>query len=670
MIRIEKIEFSNFRQYRNISIDFPNTNRYHLHVLRAKNGTGKTTLLNGILWCFYGKEYYISNEDKALPIINDGLVEESNNGDCLDVHVKITIVDDDSKSLVFDRKQTFQVLFDHVRNKKTVIGNQAQLTITVTELNTSTNSVVVEDPEEVLSLVKQYFDESIYDYYFFDGENLKSYFEKGKSEKIKDSIFNISQVTLLKNASSHTLNYATEKYRSASKMASEDISSLYEEEKTLKQDIEKLEDDNRNIENNLPIYQSKVDECDTVLREFAPVKSNQEKREEYLKQLNNYERQLKTTLEEKAAFIRKNIVLLNFYPRIKRTYDFIIKKEQEGNLPPNIDKNEIVKILNEHLKKCPICDGEIGPKAVEHLKSLLEKLDVSSETSNYLMSIKSSLENMVEECKKYPENKEKLLKTEKYLKDEINRINKELDKISAFLSNWANDGEDTVNVSKAEKDRKYFQDLITTSTAKMAVNNRDITSFKERLISVTKEIDNYQDKKSNKDILDEQIKVLRKLSSSYDSVRNRIMAKIKEEIQKETWNRFDSMIWKQNTFGGLEIDDNYEIVVKNTNGKEMFGSLGATEYMALAYAFTLAIHQASGKNCPLVVDSPLGRVSDDNRTNMATELLKVSMDKQIIMLFTPDEFSEEVHKVYDNNACSIRDIVLSTDETQIMKIGD
>lgn len=670
MIRIEKIEFSNYRQYRNISINFPNTNRYHLHVLRAKNGTGKTTLLNGILWCFYGKEYYISNEDKALPLINDGLVDESNDGDCLDVHVKITIVDEENKSLVFDRKQTFHVLFDNLRNKKTVIANQTQLTITVTELNTSANSIVVEDPEEVLSIVKQYFDESIYDYYFFDGENLKSYFEKGKSEKIKESIFNISQVTLLKNASNRTLNYATEKYRFASKIANEGIPSLYDEENRLKQDIEKLEKDNCDIDNNLPKYQSKVDECDTILREFAPVKSNQEKREEYLRQLKKHEIELKNILEEKAAFIRQNIVLLNFYPRIKATYNFIIKKEKEGNLPPNIDKNEIIKILDEHLKKCPICDGEIGPKSIEHLKGLLEKLDVSSETSNYLISIKSSLENMIEECKKYPEIKEKILRTEKYLKDEIVRINNELDKISAFLSNWANEDEDTVNVSKAENDRKYYQNLITSNTAKKAVNNKDIESFKERLINVTKEINDFEEKKSNKNILDEQIKVLRKLSSSYDSVRNQIMTKIKDEIQKETWNRFDSMIWKQNTFGDLEIDGNYEIVVKNTKGNEMSGSLSATEFMALAYAFTLAIHQASGKNCPLVVDSPLGRVSDDNRTNMATELLKVSMDKQIIMLFTPDEFSEEVHKVYDNNACSIRDIVLSTDETQIMKIGD
>jgi DNA sulfur modification protein DndD len=147
------------------------------------------------------------------------------------------------------------------------------------------------------------------------------------------------------------------------------------------------------------------------------------------------------------------------------------------------------------------------------------------------------------------------------------------------------------------------------------------------------------------------------------------MLEIKRRIEDQTWKRFSSMIWKKNTFGNCTISDNYEISVYNTTGNEMTGSLSATEYMALAYSFTLAIHDASGKNCPLVVDSPLGRVSDENRSKMATELLKVSKNKQIIMLFTPDEYSDEVSTVYDNGAASIRDIYLSAAEDEIDTIG-
>lgn len=665
MILINKIEFENFRQYKNINIEFPKSDKFNLHVLRAKNGTGKTTLLNGILWCFYGREHYLSNEDKALPIINDSLVEKSSNGEELYVNVRIS-VNDEGKMLVFERKQLFVVAADPLRGKNNSIPSASKLSITVTE-NDSSNSNVIEDQIEVESIVKQYFDESIFDYYFFDGENLKSYFKKDKTDKIKDSIFNISQVTLLKTASQHIIGMATEKYRQSSKINSDD-SSLLDDQINLKNKIDDLISENEKIEKDMPIWQEKVDDADSVLFGYAPVRNNQEKRTEYQRKLDKLQNEYKQFVDDRNAFIREYLVLLNYYPRFKSLFDLIIKKESDGNLPPNIDKTQVQNMLYNHVKNCPVCNNKIDDTAVNFLNSLLEKLDVSSETSNYLMSVKSSLEKLIERCEEYELEKDEILQTEKYLTDEITRVNKELDKISSFLANYSTDNS-TLDVSKIEKDRKYYQGLISSNTQKKAYNEKDINSYKDRLKDVEEQLETIVQKKSNKDILSKQVSILRTLSSNFDTVKDLIMKEIKNDIQKNTWNRFESMIWKTNTFGSVSINDNYEISVTNINGKEMTGSLSATEFMALAYSFTLAIHEASGKNCPLVVDSPLGRVSDDNRSNMANELLKVSMDKQIIMLFTPDEYSEEVRDVYDRNASTMRDIALSSDESQIEKVG-
>jgi hypothetical protein len=50
---------------------------------------------------------------------------------------------------------------------------------------------------------------------------------------------------------------------------------------------------------------------------------------------------------------------------------------------------------------------------------LLEQLDVSSATSNFLMLIKGSLEEVVETCKRFPEKYKEILQKEKYFTDEI-----------------------------------------------------------------------------------------------------------------------------------------------------------------------------------------------------------------------------------------------------------
>jgi DNA sulfur modification protein DndD len=147
---------------------------------------------------------------------------------------------------------------------------------------------------------------------------------------------------------------------------------------------------------------------------------------------------------------------------------------------------------------------------------------------------------------------------------------------------------------------------------------------------------------------------------------NNIINEILQEISFTTQRIFDEMIWKKNTFGKVSINGDYEVEVHNKNNVLMTASLSATEKMALAYAFTLAVHRASGKNCPLVIDSPLGRVSDENRGNMARSLLEISTitTKQLIMLFTPDEYSEEVKVVYDNKV-NVQELKLSMDETHV-----
>ncbi len=667
MIKIKSIEFENYRQYKKIAVDFDSSNDSNLFVLRAKNGTGKTTFLNGILWCLYEKESYLADEEKALPIINSSLVQQSNEKEPLNAKVTITI-DDGESTIIFERTQVFFVSVDPLRGIKNAVPGTSSLKIKVTPNDGFENTKVYEEEGDVQSLVKQYFDETIFDYYFFDGENLKNYFAKGKSKRIKDSIHNISQVTLLTNAISRLNERSTEKARSVAKIKSGD-DTIYTEIEALEKEIKRLEDENADIEANLPIYKKKFKEADDLLTGYAPIRANTKKRNELNTELIDLQKDYDSFKVKKQIFIREYLVALNFYPRAKATLDIINEKQEAGTLPPSIDKDQVRSILDNHIAKCPVCDAKIDGDAIKHLNELLDQLDVSSATSHFLTEIKGSLEQVVQKCKVFPKELKEINDSEKYYIDEIKKKEEEIENISSFLSNNADSNSSEFNVSKVESERSTYDTKIKNAELRHGLNEKDIKINNDELKKKKEERDNLEAKASSKDQLNNQVKVFRTLSSELGKVQSSIMNEIKDEIQKLTWDRFDSMIWKKNTFGSIEIDDSYAMSVYNVDGNEMTGGLSATEYMALAYSFTLAIHEASGKNCSLVVDSPLGRVSDDNRTNMAAELLKVSYEKQIIMLFTPDEFSKEVADVFENNAASIRDIILSDDEKEIEKVG-
>ena len=76
-VTITKIELENYRQYKNVALSFDEKNDSNLHVLKAKNGTGKTTFINSITWCLYGEEKYINNADKALNLPNEKAIENT-----------------------------------------------------------------------------------------------------------------------------------------------------------------------------------------------------------------------------------------------------------------------------------------------------------------------------------------------------------------------------------------------------------------------------------------------------------------------------------------------------------------------------------------------------------------------------------------------------------------
>ena len=668
MIRISKVEFENYRQYKSFSIAFDKGNDNDLHVLRAKNGTGKTTFLNGILWCLYANEHSINDQDKALPIVNSALVKRSSLKDELKVSVRLTL-NDGTDILVFDRTQSFFVRENPLDHTKKPVPGTSKLKVIVTPIDDVANTVVFEEETDVQSLVKQYFDEAIHDYYFFDGENLKSYFKQGNSERIRTSIFNISQVTLLKNASNHVRSIADEKSRTANRLDKEQREDPSEAISNIEKEIESLISQNASLEKRKAEQKRIKEEAENALKGYEPIRLNIESRASKSKELKALEAEYESFVSDKNTFIVKYLTLLNFYPRAKHTYDIIIEKEHTGNLPPNIDKKQIERLLNEHAKNCPVCNGDLDDRAILHLTELLKELDLSTTTSHFLMEIKGGLEHVISECKNYPKEYRKITEKEKRLTETIAEKRDELKEISRFLSRYS-DGSDTLDVKKKERERKEAEETLLSIEKRIAINESDIKRNQSKLAEKKAEKEKIDEKRQQKDLLSRQVALFRLLSSKFNDIQSGIMEEIKEDIQLLTWERFSSMIWKTKTFGRIAINDKYELTVFDKDDRPMTGSLSATEYMALAYAFTLAIHDASGKNCPLVVDSPLGRVSDDNRAKMAGELLKVSKDKQIIMLFTPDEYSAEVSRLYNDSAASIREIALSDDEEQIESLGE
>lgn len=664
MIQIDRLMFVNYRQYGTGKINFNKRNESdtYLFAFIAQNGTGKTTLLKAINWCLYGNEYQdpsgksrSSNVEKldkqALPLVNTKMLEKADVNDEIPVSVSLRFIDEEKNIIEFTRKVHFK---KHTQGALTMNASQLDATITPFDGN---NTITLHN-DEADSVVKQYFDPAISNFYFFDGEKLADFFYT----PLKKSIYNIAQVTMLENTINHTGKIKQFYNRQLGKELP-DIDALQKDieakEATEKANNASLENERSKIKK----LQSEISVLDQKLSGYRPVEKLQKRRDELIKEHKGLEEEKIKLKATQSAFIRDYLVVLRMYPLAKRVFNYISEKRDNGELPPALDRNAIKDLLEHPEKPCPLCGGHVSDTQREHLEELLKKFAISSATSNSLSSMMGPLEAILSKAKEYENRKNTLFEAQKSLYQRWTKNDRTLSGIDEQISQYGGD----VGI----KEISTLNNLYKEKTAQLAKCRENVGTFQlAAKIAATekqtaqKKLEEYEEKAAIQTKVKAKLKVLSQLQKSFQKVKDAIVEETEKEMQDLTWKYFQSMIWKKNTFGKIVIDDDYNVTVYDQAGRVMTESMSATEKMALAYAFTLAVHRVSGRNCPLVIDSPLGRVSDDNRENMARALLTVAKDKQIIMLFTPDEYSPAVATMYDKEATTHK-LSLSADESLV-----
>ena len=117
---------------------------------------------------------------------------------------------------------------------------------------------------------------------------------------------------------------------------------------------------------------------------------------------------------------------------------------------------------------------------------------------------------------------------------------------------------------------------------------------------------------------------------------------MRDKIQDLTKEKFLKIIWKEDEFVDIRINDFYQVFVKNKLGQEERpGDLSDGEKLSLGLCFMSALHNISGFDLPIIMDTPLGNLDVDMRHNIAKFLPGFVENKQTILLVTGTEYTED-----------------------------
>ena len=655
-MRILNIFISNYRQYQSLSFSFPESKSNDIHIIVAQNGVGKTNLLNAITWCLYGKEPHLGDDtqDLGLPKLNLAAIEEArNNGkDTQLVEVEIRAQDGD-EYITYKRSLP-------VRVKPGIFEEVAKEKFTVTVATAAGDPKVYETKESTRHLVDKYMPEKIREYFYFDGEQLNNYFISTRKGKVHDAIFTISQVDIV-----HLI------YKNIGEL----IKDKQKEAASKAPDIKKITDALSELDDQCQSFEQKAKELDEqIAKSDRIITENTEylQGEENLPELENKYQLLKATqanlLDEKKdlmesmfIFVREMKTNITFYNAAKKTLDIIAKKEEAKALPPNIDKTLLQKALEEHT--CTVCNHPLSEHEESFIKHLIESFQVSSATSHLLMGIRSELERIIKSAESYPETKKNLREKYQRIEKQLREVEIDLGAVDKSINKVSNKDE----VKRRHQEREEHEELKRINIMRLGVTKDQLIKAQDSTEKLKTDLTRALAKDAECSRIRQLIDFATRGQAIISSVEKDMMDEVRKNMEERTTYYFMKLIWKQNTYEKIKLNEDFQLDLIHKGGYSCVGTCSAAERCLLALSFTLALHEVSGFNSLLFIDTPVARVSDINRVNFADVLCEVSKNKQIILTFSPDEYSPEIKKIFDPVAKTNVELQMIEEKVTVVK---
>ncbi len=655
-MRIESIEILNFRQYRKEKFIFPKIKgKKDIHVIIGENGEGKTNILNALTWCLYGEELHLGDKNTAINKINSQYVQELRNHSQKNGETKVTVVMsiEDGGKITFMRTAIYSITQSNVIETKQDV---------IAIANEHGGNKVIEKKDDYEMYVSRYVPKEINEYIFFDGELMDQYFKSEKRGNIESGIKDLTKATTIEKTKNALNSYA--KTEIAPVLKSNGDSRVSEAQANLESEQKRRDD--QQVKVGLILSQIKkaeeeIEKLTEKIQGFDTLKDKTDRLKELEDESDSLKRRQKKLNEELNEFVRQNFINFALFPALKEFRDYIQSQESKGNLPPKIDKRLVLSIIES--KECAVCGNHLNTEHLQHVLSILQKLEVSSTTSAELNRASSALNAIIDSLKAYPKKKQAIIDQKKDLDSQVNKNEEEYEKLSKELRSIPNQDE----IRKAIIEREEYSRNIGPLHEKFGRENLLLEARTKAVKRAENELDEAM--KSNRllDIYRKQLDFCKKGIVLLDETLNEIIDECRKEMEVVTFAIFNKLIWKKDAFSKVNILEDYSFELLDAYGQQTLGACSAAERALLALSFTIALQQTSGHDSLLYIDTPLGRVGEKNRINFTEVLTGIAESKQVILSFTPTEYDDNVRRLFANEYSSYCELSFDKGVTTIKK---
>lgn len=637
-MKINSITICNFKCFEGINkIDLSiNSRTKNIILIYGANGTGKTTILDAIRLCIFGKrfsnnilskkkyeEYLISTKNRQSQIIKD---------DRFFIQIDIEIDDAPLPYNISSKREWKIIDKELIREDFTIFRNGIPLEIVPQEYW----------EDYIISLFPPY----ILEYFFFDAEKVKKLSIGDNAAKIlREAIRDLIGLKLFEELSID-INFLIRKIRRRN-IDSEDFrKQILEKENEVYLLEEKINKINNNIEKKkfrLIGLNKKKEIIENEMRKKVGIFANERKENEksLLKineELEGINIEIKQICEDTIPFVISFDVCKNLIAQLKkerRLKKIIISKQMLNEINQKlvdriklnkafltIPKEDLIDIKKEINSIFSEIFSEINAESLGNLLHDLTPAEMNL-IENFLNNINERSKKSINKILK---QKEELIFQSKIIKDKIKKSSEEdyvknyidkLSKINTLIKVLENDIDFATNSKKDLLEKKEQLNII-------------LREFEEQIVCINEEYEKIDICKKIKYIMDDLIDIT-------------IKSKIKE-LEKIITNLYNTLSNKDDMVKEIKIESK-ELTTKLIGFKNEIlnkKNISAGEKEIYSLSILGSLSKISNKKFPLAFDSLLARL-DITHTKNIVEKFFPNVGEQVIMLAHNRELNEELY---------------------------
>lgn len=683
-IQITEIEIENYRQYiGKQTITFPTRDKGFSAII-GENGAGKSNILNAINWCFYKTE---PHQDKNLGkyIINQQYMKILKVGDTGTMSVKIKLQIDEVEYHISRVLKITRGEFQHeqrtdgpVMEIEIIDGYLLPKGTEIQRSNTSFEIMQKEkgqsafhplDPKQSsVTKMNAILPEILSPYFLLDGEYLEKFWQD--LSRVKIGVEQISQLHLLDRASDHVSNFKTD----VPKIGSSKIDSLTTEINTAEFWLKSFDDEGKETMSREMRYnydptvhakehyhlsgsprieelQQDITRMEVRLGEIAEEFSNSNV--QIIEKLNSEEQELVKEFDEMKPILDlavkkyidtqiNNGPIVMLLKPIQNLEQKVEKLTKKGDLPYTAKMRFTTERLE--MNKC-ICHADLtsnldtdnnetnkSRKNVEDFKNQM----IIDQGLDYTLEMRDEFKNLIlKDPDKF--NESRFTEIENHYLEVKKKVKKIRTKLGDTRTKLQGVSEGS-KIKELQTDHKHV--LQTMKEANATIKDiEDKIKIKRESITIkrterTKEMK--KDDRTKKLSFEQSIWV--RISDIMDKSLLSIKEEIRKDVQNKTFENFTNTSFKEMGYSRFTINENYLAELIDSDNLSSLNSLSAGEKLFLALSFISALKEITGYKFPLVIDTPLGRVSARPRYLLSQSLPKYLPGEQILFLATNTEF--------------------------------